>query len=207
MENIEINGDFITVRNTTFNLNELISIRPQSLVSVFVPYYGGTPKETGRDFPKIIVMTKSERLEFAYTTDEQRDEALRALNEKIKIYQATKTTKSDSPSNISINVADSSNVSIVHQSSGVTITNKQVEDAKSIINQIKAELEKIKETHSEEADEIAEALLDMEAKIEKKERIPKLSFKSFLETSSNLSSIGSLAVSLGQIIGMLPIPK
>ena len=89
----------------------------------------------------------------------------------------------------------------------MTITNKQVEDAKNIINQIKAELEKIRETHNEEADEIAEALLDMEAKIEKKERIPKLTFKSFLETSSNLSSIGSLAVSLGQIIGMLPIPK
>ena len=207
MEKIEINGDFITIRDTTFSLTDLISVRPQSLVSVFVPYYGGQPKETGRDFPKIIVQTKSERLEFAYTTDEERDEVLRELNEKIKMYQVAKTNKSDTPSNISINVADSSNVSIVHQSSGVTITNKQVDDAKNIIQQIREELEKVKATHEQEADEIAEALVDMQTKIEKKERIPKLTFKSFLETSSNFSSIGSLAISLGQIIGMLPNPK
>ena len=207
MENIEINGDFITIRTTTFNLNDLISFKPQSLVSVFIPAYRGEPKETARDFPKILVQTKTERLEFAYTTDKERDEALRALNEKIKIYQANKATKTDTPSNISINVADSSNVSIVHQSSGVTITNKQVEDAKNVINQIREELEKIKDTHNEEAYEIAEALVDMEAKIERKERIPKLTFKSFLETSSNLSSIASLAMSLGQIIGMVPGAK
>ena len=207
MENIEINGDYITIRTTTFNLNDLISLRPQSLVSVFIPAFGGKPKETARDFPKILVQTKTERLEFAYTTDEERDEALRALNEKIKIYQANKATKADTPSNISINVADSSNVNIVHQSSGVSITNKQVEDAKNVINQIRKELEKIKHEHNEEADEIAEALVDMEAKIESKERIPKLTFKSFLETSSNLSSIASLAISLGQIIGMVPVTK
>ncbi len=207
MENIEINGDFITIRETTFNLTDLISIKPQSIVTYWIPKYGnGLPKETGRDFPKIIVQTKNERLEFAYNTEEERDEALRELNEKIKMNQASKSTKLEAPGNISINIADSSNVNIVHQSSSINITNQQIDDAKNIIRQIKEELNNAIEDQVQ-ADEILESLADIELKIEKKERIPRLTFKSFLETSSNIASIASLAINLGQIIGMLPLPK
>src|SRR5687768_12739199 len=91
MENIEINGDLITIQTTTFNLTELVSFKPQSLVKMFFPHNGGKPQKIFEDFPKIIVLTRSERYEFAYTTDDERDIALRELSEKIKIYSTAKT--------------------------------------------------------------------------------------------------------------------
>lgn len=207
MEEIEIIGDLVTMKETTFNINDIVSIKPQSLVEAFIPYGSRTPKITSRDFPKIIVQTKSERLEFAYSSDEKRNEVLKEFVEKIKIAQASKIqqqNKQNEGGNISINVAESSNVSIINQSKGSTITNNNLTEAHEKINEIRAELEKYRTEHNTEVDEIVEVLVDIENKINNKESIPRLTFKSLIESSSNLSSIGSLVISLGQIIGIIP---
>ncbi len=207
MEEIEIIGDLITVKETTFNINDIVSIKPQSLVEAFIPYGSKTPKITARDFPKIIVQTKTERLEFAYSSDEKRNEVLKEFVEKIKIAHASKNQQKNHQNeggNVSINVAESSNVSIITQSKGATITNNNLSEAHDKINEIRAELEKYRKDYDTEVDEIAEVLVDIESKINNKENIPRLTFKSLIESSSNLSSIGSLVISLGQIIGIIP---
>lgn len=207
MEEIEIIGDLVIIKDTTFNINDIVSIKPQSLVEAFIPYGSHTPKITSRDFPKIIVQTKAERLEFAYSSDEQRNEVMKEFVEKIKIAHASKNQQQNKQSeggNISINVAESSNVSIINQSKGSTITNNNLSEAHEKINEIRSQLEKYREEHDTDVDEIAEVLVDIENKINNKENIPRLTFKSLIESSSNLSSIGSLVISLGQIIGIIP---
>ena len=207
MENIEIIGDFITIRDITFNINDLLSFKPQTLVQYYQAHPGAKLQKTFQDFSKIIVTTKSERFELTYGNDEERNIALRELTEKIKVHQMTKSTNVRSETgngNISINVADSSNVNIVHQSKDISITTKQSSDAKDIIKLIRVELEKYRAEYGEDVEDIGEAINDIERKIENKERIPKLNFKSLLETASNLSSVSSLAISLGQIIGVIP---
>lgn len=207
MEEIEIIGDLIAINETTFNINDIVSIKPQSLVEAFIPYGSSTPKITARDFPKIIIQTKTERLEFAYLSDEKRNEILKIFVEKIKIYHASKNQQKNQQNeggNISINVAESSNVSIITQSEGATITNNNLSEAHDKINEIRTELEKYRKDHDLEVDEIAEVLVDIENKINNKVNIPRLTFKSLLESSSNISSIGSLVISLGQIIGLIP---
>ena len=87
---------------------------------------------------------------------------------------------------------------------GATITNNNLSEAHDKINEIRAELEKYRKDYDTEVDEIAEVLVDIESKINNKENIPRLTFKSLIESSSNLSSIGSLVISLGQIIGIIP---
>jgi len=208
LEKIEIIGDLITIRETTFNINDIVSIKPQSLVQAFIPYGSNKPKITGRDFPKIIVQTKSERLEFAYSTDEERDEVLREFMEKYKIAHASRNQQKpihqNQGGNISINVAESSNVSIINQSKSSNITNNNLSEAKEKINEIRQELEKYKDDYNSEVDEIAEVLVDIENKLDGKQNIPRLTFKSLIESSSNLSSVGSLVISLGQILGIIP---
>ena len=208
MEKIEIIGDLITIKETTFNINDIVSIRPQSLVQAFIPYGSYKPKITGRDFPKIIVQTKTERLEFAYSSDEERDEILREFMEKYKIAHASKnqqkTEHLNQGGNISINVAESSNVNIINQSKGSSITTKSLSEANEKIKEIRQELEKYRKDYNSEVDEIAEVLVDIEGKINDKQNIPRLTFKSLIESSSNLSSVGSLVISLGQIIGIIP---
>lgn len=120
MNKIEIIGELITIKDTTFNLKDIVSIQPLSLVEVFMPKFGGQPKITAKDFPKILVQTKNQRLEFAYTTDEERDEVLRELMEKYKIAHKALTepkTQTENQGGISINIADSSNVNIISSSS------------------------------------------------------------------------------------------
>lgn len=208
MEKIEIIGDLITMKETTFNINDIVSIKPQSLVQAFIPYGSKTPKITGRDFPKIIIQTKTERLEFAYSTDEERDDVLRDFMEKYKIAHASKNQQKTVPENqggnISINVAESSNVNIINQSKGAIISNNNLSDAKDKINEIRQELEKYRDDYNSEVDEIAEVLVDIENKINEKQNIPRLTFKSLIESSSNFSTIGSLVISLGQILGIIP---
>lgn len=206
MENIDITGDFITIRDTTFNINDLLSFKPQTIVKYYQARPGAKLQKIFQDYSKIIVTTKSERFEFSYNDDDERDSVLRDLTQKIKIHQATKTNSipAQTGGNISINVADSSNVNIVHQSKDVNISTKQVNDAKGIIKQIREELEKHRAEHTQDVEDIAEAIDDIERKLENKERIPKLSFKSLLETASNLSSVSSLAITLGQIVGVIP---
>jgi len=58
--------------------------------------------------------------------------------------------------------------------------------------------------YNSEVDEIAEVLVDIENKLDGKQNIPRLTFKSLIESSSNLSSVGSLVISLGQILGIIP---
>lgn len=208
MEKIEIVGDLITIRETTFNINDIVSIKPQSLIQAFIPYGSNKPKITGRDFPKIIVQTKTERLEFAYSSDEERDDVLREFMEKYKIAHASRNqqnpTHQNQGGNISINVAESSNVSIINQSKSSIITNNNISEAKEKIDEIRQELEKYKNEYNSEVDEIAEVLVDIENKLDEKQNIPRLTFKSLIESSSNLSSVGSLVISLGQILGIIP---
>jgi len=208
MEKIEIIGDLVTIKGTTFNINDIVSIKPQSLVQAFIPYGSDKPKITGRDFPKIIVQTKMERLEFAYSTDEDRDEVLREFMEKYKIANASKNQQKpfhqNQGGNISINVAESSNVSIINQSKGSSIKNRNLSEANDKILEIREELKKYRSDNSNEVDEIAEVLIDIESKISEKQNIPRLTFKSLIESSSNLSSVGSLVISLGQTLGIIP---
>jgi hypothetical protein len=207
MEKIEIIGDLVTIRETTFNINDIVSIKPQSLVQAFIPYGSNRPKITGRDFPKIIVQTKIERLEFAFSSDEDRDEVLREFIEQYKIAHASKNQQKlihqNQGGNISINVAESSNVSIINQSKGSSITNNNLSEANEKINEIRQELEKYRIDYNSEVDEIAEVLVDIESKINERQNIPRLTFKSLIESSSNLSSIGALVISLGQILGII----
>ncbi len=207
MEKIEITGDLITVRETTFNINDIISIKPQSIVQAYIPYGSNTPQITGRDFPKIIVQTKSERLEFAYSSTEKRDEVLKEFMEKYKIAHASKYEQKSHPGesrNISINVAESSNVNIINQSNSSNISNSNLTEANDKIKEIQNELEKYKADYNEEVEEIAEVLIDLQNKIANNEKIPKLTFKSLIETSSNFASVGSLVITLGQILGIIP---
>ncbi len=209
MDKIEIIGELISIKDTTFNIKDIVSIQPQSLVEVFVPQFGGKPRVTAKDFPKIIVQTKNQRLEFAYTTDEERDEVLRELMEKYKVaYKSlTENLKQESASgSISINVADSSNVNIINSSNSSTISSNSVNEAKAKIEEIKNELEKLKNDYEEEVNEIAEVLVDVENKLTKGENVPKLTFKSLVSSTSNFSTIGSLVISLGQILGYIPAP-
>ncbi len=189
------------------NINEIILFKPQSKIA-YRQVLGGGIIEIGRDFPKIIITTKHGNTEISYINDNERDEALRELTEKIKTHQLTKTNKAQiDPSNIgfSINVADSSNINIINQSSNAVIDISQVNEAKNIIEQIRSELEQYKDiVQAEEIKDISEAIDDIERKIDKKESIPKLSFNSLLQAASNFSSIGSLVISLGQILGKIP---
>lgn len=209
MGKIEIIGELITIKETTFNLKDIVSIQPQSLVEVFMPKYGGKPKITTKDFPKIIVQTKNQRLEFAYSTDEERDDVLRELMEKYKITYKTLTevnSKNENSTGISINVADSSNVNIINSSTNSSISSSVINEAQQKIEEIKEKLSKIKDEYEEEVNEIAEVLVDIENKIAQGQTVPKLTFKSLISTTSNFSTIGGLVISLGQILGYIPAP-
>jgi|GEM_PF-2564912 len=207
MNKIEIIGELITIKDTTFNLKDIVSIQPMSLVEVFMPKFGGQPKITAKDFPKILVQTKNQRLEFAYTTDEERDEVLRELMEKYKIAHKAliePKNQTENKGGVSINIADSSNVNIISGSSDSTITTHTITEAKDKIAEIKDELAKLKGDYEEEANEIAEVLVDIENKITQGQAVPKLTFKSLISSTSNFSTIGSLVISLGQILGYIP---
>lgn len=205
MKKIDKDGDLVTINNTTFNLNDVVSVRPQTLVTFWYSGYGGEPKETGRDFPKIIVKTKNDTFEFPFRTDVERDDALRELTEVLKINQKEKSNLGENPTgNISINVADSSHVNIVTKSSTVKISQHQEKEAKELITQIKEALKAEREIDRVVIEEIGECLDDIESKVASNEKIPRLTFKGLLENTANSSQIGSLVITLGQVLGMIP---
>jgi hypothetical protein len=161
--------------------------------------------ETGRDWPKIIVKTKNDVFEFPYRSDGDRDEALRELTEVIKIHQQESNgSKGEQDKTISINVADSSNVNIITQSSSVKISQHQEKEAKDLIGKIREAIGKEREIDRVLVEEIGECLDDIEAKIENQAKIPRLTFKGLLENTANFSEVSNFVISLGQVLNMIP---
>ncbi len=202
-DEVEINGDFVTIRNLTFNVNDLVSFKPQSMAAFYIPPGGGKPRPIGNDFPKLIIQLRSINHELAYNSDEERDATLGRINKALAVYYAEKKKPaSESGGNVNINVADSSHVNIVHRSKDVSITTK-IPEAKELIAKIRAALTEHERDMPEKVSDIIETINDIEQKIDREERIPKLTLKSLIETTSDLAGVGSLVLSLAQALGML----
>jgi hypothetical protein len=195
---IELKGDFIAVQKLMIKISEIISIKPQSIVSIDT-----RGNILARDFPKIIIQTKKDYHELLYTDDKERDSELLQINETIAKHQAQRLNNDANP-NTTINISGSSSVNVVSNSSNVTITQDSKNAAYEIIEKIKEELDKIKDINQEVKVDILDSVSDIKTKIESKSNVPRFSFKSLLGLTSDLSSVSSLVISLGQILGYIP---
>lgn len=193
---IKSQGDFVTINNkTTVRISDIKSIQPQSIVS-----FDSFGNILGRDFPKIIVMTNDDRFEALYSTDEKRDRDLVELQEIV----ASRSIKSDHRStsgSININVADSSNVNIISDSSNVSISQEVKEDINSKIDKLLSELSKNSEVNEDMKEELAECASDIRDKVNDNKKVPKFTIKSLLNLTSQISSLSSLGLSIAQLIG------
>lgn len=194
---IEKKGEFVVIQKTSIRISEILSAKPESWISV--DYKGNI---LSRDFPKIIVTTKQGAQQFLYGIgeDEKRDEELRLLNEIIGSYQAR---KEDGQGSTTINVTSSTGVSIVSHSSGVTITQENINEAKGIFKEMRLELDKLSEMNSELKEDIAAMISDSENQLSNSGELKRHSFRSLLGVTSDFASLSGLAVSLGQVLGYL----
>ncbi len=155
---IEINGNYLNIGSNVINLKEIISVKPQSLVQVILTPFG-EPKEIARDYPKIIIVTKNERFEISYNTDEERDENLKILNQKLAFYYQNEHVTNENP--VSINVAESTNVNIITSSKDFVINQKQKTKIENKIDQLEnasANCQSINNDSKEEIKEILEEI-------------------------------------------------
>ena len=76
---IEKKGAFILVQKTLIKIDNLVFIKPQTLVQ-----FDGQGREISRDFPKLIIQPSvGVPLEFIYKDDQSRDNALNEIAEII----------------------------------------------------------------------------------------------------------------------------
>lgn len=194
---IELNGDFIKIQKTTIRISEIISIKPVSIVQF--DFQGNV---IGRDFPKITLRTNHDYYEFLYNTGEDRDKNLSDLQEKISSYQAT--SKNDNERKTTINISSSSGVNVVSNSENVTIQQDAKQAASEIIKQMQEELAKSVDITQEIREDIFAALTDFQEHLDKKKEIKRYTFKTLFGMTSDVASLSSLAISLGQMLGYLP---
>jgi len=201
-EPYEIQGHLITIKDRTFSLDDIISIKPEYFIQYFMPAHGGPMKEIARDFPKIIIKTKHEVHSIAYTTEERRDVVIRELKKDWKEYVLSKSNPTQSKEgNIQINVADSNNVNIV-TGNNVKINSKVKAEALDIINQLKQALTEQKDQISQSA-ELIECAEEIEEKINADKKVSKFAFKGLLDSTSSIAGIGEFVISLGQVLGLM----
>lgn len=195
---IEQKGDFILIQKTSIRISEILSARPESWATVDY----STGKIINRDFPKIIISTREGSQMFLYGIGEdyKRDEDLRHLNEIIGSYQVK---KEGSQGSTTINVTGSSGVNIISNSSNVTIDQKNINEAKGILTEMKQELDKQANINKELKEDILAVIGEVESQIVNDKQIKRHSFRSLLGITSDFASLSGLAISLGQILGYL----
>jgi len=194
---VEIVGDFITINEKiTVKLSDILSIKPRSMVSV--EQYTG--RIIARDFPKIILTTSQEELEILYTTDEERDIALREIK-KVISENSTKSNGMDKKGSININVSDSSNVNIVSQSENVEINQKVKDEVNSKIAEMFEQVSQNQEIEDELKNDILDCLRDIKSNIDSNKKVPKYSLKGLLDLTSKVASLSSLGIGIAQLLG------
>lgn len=194
---IEQKGEFVIIQKTSIKISEILSAKPESWVHA--DYNGNI---ISRDFPKIIVTTRQGSQQFLYgiEDDETRDAELRTLNEIIGSYQARKEGGEGSTT---INITGSTGVNIVSNSKNVTISQKNVNEAKGVLQEMKIELNKLSDINKELKDDIGEMIIDAEDQLKNNGELKRHSFRSILGVTSDFASLSGLVVSLGQILGFL----
>lgn len=194
---IEKKGEFVVIQKSSIRISEILSAKPESWISV--DYSGNI---MSRDFPKIILTTRQGAQQFLYGIgeDEKRDEELRLLNEIIGSYQAR---KEDGKGSTTINVTSSTGFNIVSNSSGVTISQENINEAIGILKEMKLELDKLSDMNSELKEDIAAMISETENQLSNSGELKRHSFRSLLGVTSDFASLSGLAVSLGQVFGFV----
>lgn len=190
---IEKKGEFVQITKSSIRIDQIISVKPQSIVQVD---YNG--KVINRDFPKIIVTTRDRTEEFIYLNDAKRDEELRELNEIIGTHQVQKENHQGSTT---INVNNSSGINIVSNSQKVSISQKNINEAKGILAEMKYNLEQIPEIEKELKEDIYSIINEVEFQISDEHEVKRHTFRSLLGVTSDIATIGGLAIQLGQLLG------
>ena len=187
-------GDFITINNNvTIRISEISSIKPQSLIR-FDPF---TKKIIDKDFPKIIISTAYKNFEVLYTSDEERNIAIREIQEVIN-NQSKNIMPMIKGNSVNINVNDSKNINIVSQSDNVIINQEIKANA---LSKIKELINQVKTNDIENKEEILSCIYDIKGKIIEDKIVPQYSWKSLLNYLSQFSSIAGLALSIAQLFG------
>lgn len=190
---IEKKGEFVQISKSSIRIDQIISVKPQSIVQVD---YNG--KVINRDFPKIIVTTRDKTEEFIYLNDAKRDEELRELNEIIGTHQVQKENHQGSTT---INVNNSSGINIVSNSQKVSISQNIINEAKGILAEMKHNLEQIPEIEKELKEDIYSIISEVESQISDEHGVKRHTFRSLLGVTSDIATIGGLAIQLGQLLG------
>lgn len=190
---IEKKGEFVQINKSSIRIDQIISVKPQSIVQVD---YNG--KVINRDFPKIIVTTRDRTEEFVYMNDTKRDEELKELNEIIGTHQVQKENHQGSTT---INVNNSSRINIVSNSQKVSISQKNINEAKGILAEMKHNLEQIPDIEKELKEDIYSIISEVESQISDEQEVKRHTFRSLLGVTSDIATIGGLAIQLGQLLG------
>ena len=72
------------------------------------------------------------------------------------------------------------------------------------LDELMTKLNASQEVEAEEKEELLELASDLKNRVEKKEKVPKLTLKNFLEYGANISDISGLALSIVQALGVIP---
>lgn len=192
---IEKIGEFVVINKSSMRIDQIISAKPQSIVQVD---YSG--RVINRDFPKIIITTRDRIEEFVYQNDTKRDEELRELNEIIGTHQVRKENQKGSTT---INVTNSTGINIISNSKKASISQKNINEAKGILAKMKHNLEQIEEIDKELKEDIYSIINEVESQIADEHEVKRHSFRSLLGVTSDIATVGGLAIQLGQLLGYL----
>ena len=100
-------------------------------------------------------------------------------------------------------ITNSPQANIIVSSNNVSITQAQEKDASKIIEQIYQTMDQDRQMDFVLKQEIGECLEEIKVCLQA-DRQPKFAFRSLLTMGSEISSIGSLILSLGQVLNCLP---
>jgi hypothetical protein len=164
---------------------------------VQVDYNG---KIINKDYPKIIVTTRDGIEEFIYITDKKRDEELRQINEIIGTHQVKNEIHEGSTT---INVSNSTGVNIISNSKKVSISQKNINEAKGILAEMKHHLENNSEIDQELKEDVYSIISEVESQISDEHEVKRHSFRSLLGVTSEIATVGGLAIQLGQLLGYI----
>jgi hypothetical protein len=192
---IEKKGEFILINKSSIRIDQIIAAKPQSIVQVD---YNG--KIINKDYPKIIVTTRDGIEEFIYITDKKRDEELRQINEIIGTHQVKNEIHEGSTT---INVSNSTGVNIISNSKKVSISQKNINEAKGILAEMKHHLENNSEIDQELKEDVYSIISEVESQISDEHEVKRHSFRSLLGVTSEIATVGGLAIQLGQLLGYI----
>lgn len=192
---IEKKGEFVLINRSSIRIDQIISAKPQSIVHV--DYNGNI---INRDFPKIVITTLDGKEEIIYGDDVKRDAELRELNEIMGTHQVSKENHQGSTT---INVTNSSGINIISNSKKVSISQKNINEAKGILTEMKHHLENNTEIDKELKEDVFSIIKDVESQISDEQEVKRHSFRSLLGVTSDIATVGGLAIQLGQLLGYL----